>query len=95
MTRTNPKITVLDPLDTAIAEIERLVMTVAHEAVQDATPLEEKVNALKACTPYYAALIKSKNRQPDDSEESFENFASAVRGDEHGEVRGGRGRGNA
>lgn len=96
MTTRKPTVEVLDPLDTTIAEIERLVMNVAHKAVQDATPLDQKVDALKACQPYYAALIKGKNRESNDTESSFADFAGAIRNaeSEHGgaQVRGRNGR---
>ena len=85
------------PLPTAIEEIERLVMKVAHQAVQDTTPLDQKVDALKACQPYYAALIKGKNREPGNQESGFDDFASAIHNAEprNGEVRGGGRRSDA
>ena len=84
----------IQPLDTAIEEIERLVRVVAHAAVQQTTPLDQKTDALKACTPYYLALTKGKNREPDDTSPGFTDFASAIQNAEshngsRAPVRGG------
>lgn len=91
------QIEVLPPVDspasagTAVEQIERLVMNVAQQAVQDDTPLDQKVDALKACQPYYAALIKGKNREPGNQEAGFDDFASAI---ENAESRNGEARGS-
>jgi hypothetical protein len=51
----------------ALDEIEKLVALVAKEALSANKTLQEKMDALKLLTPYYAVLKKAKGKHDDDS----------------------------
>jgi hypothetical protein len=53
----------------ALQNIEKLVHQVAEMAISDAIPLNEKLDALKLLTPYYAVLKKAKARPDDESDD--------------------------
>jgi hypothetical protein len=51
-----------------LKEIEELVVIVAKEANTNVTSLSDKIDALRALSPYYAALKKAQARGLDDEE---------------------------
>jgi|HubBroStandDraft_4_1064222.scaffolds.fasta_scaffold00027_2 hypothetical protein len=52
---------------TTLADIEKLVQTTAQKALEDATPLQERIDALRAIGPYYTALKKAAGQESPDS----------------------------
>jgi hypothetical protein len=62
------------------AELDKLAAAIAKDAAQDATPLQEKMDAIKALTPYYALTQKLKGKA-DDSEDdgaTFDAFSTEI-----------------
>lgn len=68
---------------TALDEIEALALNVAKEAAQDKTDLEQKIDALKALSPYYTLLSKARVVVEDD-DESIEHLAEQIHEAENG-----------
>jgi hypothetical protein len=78
-----------------IDELYKLAAQVAENAQHKDTEFDQKVKALQALTPYYAALMKGKKDRDDDSDSPGGNFGtwrenlSAVEGgDDDGETGG-------
>jgi hypothetical protein len=74
-----------------LADIERLVKQVAHEAQQDGVPFTDRVDALKVLTPYFTAFRKDQGKD-DPTEGTMLDFAKALQGepDAGTEIRGDR-----
>jgi hypothetical protein len=53
--------------------IYKLASQVAEEAQQEDTKFDQRVEALKALNPYYAAIVKAKGKD-DESDAPGENF---------------------
>lgn len=54
--------------------LSRLATKVAEKASDDDTPIQERVDALKALTPYLALLLKHKSADKGDEQPSFLDF---------------------
>lgn len=53
-------------MNNTLKDIEKLVEQVAKAAISDKTPLNDKLDALKLLTPYYAVLKKAKAKSDDE-----------------------------
>jgi hypothetical protein len=62
------------------SELDKLATEIAKNASLDATSLTEKVDAIKALTPYYALTQKLKGKSEDDDEDgnTFEAFSDEI-----------------
>jgi hypothetical protein len=63
----------------AIDEIEKLALNTAKEALTKDTKLQEKIDALKALSPYYSVLAKARANEPEDTSGSLEHLAQRIR----------------
>jgi hypothetical protein len=54
-------------MNNTLKDIEQLVAEVAQAAISGNIPLQEKLDALKLLTPYYAVLKKAKGKSDDES----------------------------
>jgi hypothetical protein len=54
---------------TALSDIEKLVETTAKQALQEDTPLQSRVEALKTLASYYTALKKAAGQESPSSDE--------------------------
>ena len=54
---------------TTIDDIEKLVQTTAKKALEESTPLQERIDALRAIGPYYTALKKAAGQTEEPSDE--------------------------
>ena len=65
-------------------EMDKVAEAVAKKAAEYDTPLQEKMDALKVLTAYYAAVEKSKKKGGDEpaggNGESFEDFTASIHG---------------
>jgi hypothetical protein len=63
-------------------ELDKLASSIAKNAALDATSLQEKVDAIKALTPYYALTQKLAAKGADDEDDgaTFEAFSSEITG---------------
>lgn len=59
--------------DDFLDNIYKLAGKVAEEAQQEDTKFDQRVEALKALNPYYAAIVKAKGKD-DDSDAQGNNF---------------------
>lgn len=59
-----------------INELYSLAALVAQEAKQKDTKFDQKVEALKALTPYYAAIVKGSKGKDDDADAPGNNFGA-------------------
>ena len=78
------KVTVVDESDTFFLEYEALATEIAVAARGDNLAFGDKIDALKALTPFY--VQKQKNRKPekpDDDLPTFENFARNIHATEN------------
>lgn len=79
----------------AKSKIEALALSVAEKAMEKDTGLQDRIDALKVLTPYYAALIKGKKQISDeDGEPTFADLTKGIEEHVNGipQVRTGRGR---
>ncbi len=59
-----------------IEELLKLASKVAQEAQQEGTKFDQKVEALKALNPYYAAIVKGSKGKDEDSDAPGNNFGT-------------------
>jgi hypothetical protein len=59
-----------------INELYTLAAAVAKEAKQEGTKFDQKVDALKALTPYYAAIVKGSKGRDEDTDAPGNNFGA-------------------
>ncbi len=59
-----------------VNELYTLAAAVAKEAKQKDTKFDQKVEALKALTPYYAAIVKGSKGKDEDADDPSSNFGS-------------------
>lgn len=62
--------------------LDKLADSVAKEAARDGTDLQEKIDALKALTPYYVATQKHGSSEDDSGELTFGDLQSQIDGQE-------------
>ncbi len=72
----------------AIDAIETLALNAANQAVKAETPLQEKIDALKALSPYYLALAKARANEPSDEEGTIVHLTERIRKAEKAEEHG-------
>jgi hypothetical protein len=67
-----------------LTEYEALATEVAQAARLSATVLGDKIDALKALTPFYVQKMKNMKLVPeDDGMPNFDNFTSSIHATEH------------
>lgn len=74
------------------AALDKLAAEIAKKAAEDATSLQESVDALKALVPYYALLqkLKGKDSDKDDDADNFDAFSADIAATEQKESANGR-----
>lgn len=72
----------------AIDEIEALALNTAKAALGKDTKLQEKIDALKALSPYYSVLAKARANEPIDDSGSMEHLAERIRATEEHDYDG-------
>ena len=83
-----------------LTEYEALATQVAEEARRDATALGDRIDALKALTPFYVQKMKNMKPVDDAGALNFDAFASSIHatettdGDDEPGLRGRRRNGN-
>ena len=64
---------------TTLSDIEKLAQKTAQNALETDTPLQERIDALKALTPYYTALKKAAgNEEPSSDEPTMEDMRTQI-----------------
>ena len=64
---------------TTLSDIEKLARNTAQKALETDTPLQERIDALKALTPYYTALKKAAgNEEPSSDEPTMEDMRTQI-----------------
>jgi hypothetical protein len=54
---------------TTLSDIEKLAQKTAQKALEADTPLQERIDAIRALTPYYTALKKAAGQEEPSSDE--------------------------
>jgi hypothetical protein len=68
--------------------LDELGETLATAALLDATPFDQRLDAFKALTAYYALQLKRKVSQDDDPDEpTMETLRRDIQGDRNGRTR--------
>jgi len=75
-------------------KLDELAMLIADEALQKGKVVQERIDALKACTTYYAMVSKGKKPPEEPDGKDFQAFGRALGiEDPDGAVRAARRRG--
>ncbi len=62
-----------------LADIEKLVQITAKSALEKDTPIQSRIDALRAIGPYYAALKKAAGQEtPESDEPTMEDMRSQI-----------------
>ena len=73
---------------TTLTDIELLVQKTAQEALKEDTPLDKRIDALRAVGLYYTALKKAAGQEPLDSDEpTMDDMRQQINDQEHGNGR--------
>ena len=62
----------------ALKEIEKLALDAAKKAQQEDTPIQSKIDALRALAPYYSLLKKRSGQDGSEDEGSLESLAASI-----------------